>query len=111
MVTQMHTDVLDFDEQLRGPLHTWKLHNAGLKKGALELPDGSAVFFGDDEWHGEERASVARLYNDGTSRSFPVDPQSPWYLDAVATGVPGEFAAVRVTNSDRAVVDRLSFKF
>lgn len=109
MVTTYKTEVADFDEQLRGPLHVWKLENAGVKK-AVEFADGSVAVFGSQFLNGAT-ASVARLYTNGNSRGFLVQPshQSGWFSDAVSSGSDKEFATVRQVNGG-AVLAWVSFK-
>jgi hypothetical protein len=106
----LKTTVIDLDDQLRGPTRAIKLHNAGVKK-CLELADGSIAIFGS-QFHNVASAAVTRVYKDGSSKAFPVEPAigSPWYFDAVLTGNPAQFAAVRIANFNEAVLDWISFK-
>jgi hypothetical protein len=95
MLSTLETEILRFDDQLRGPTDKWKLHNVGAKK-CLELPDGSIAIFGS-YFHNIASAAVTRVYKDGSSKRFPVEPAigSPSYYDAVLTGNKNQFAAVR----------------
>jgi hypothetical protein len=106
----LKTVIVDFDDQLRGPKHVISLHNAGVKK-PLELPDGSIAIFGS-QFHGTATAAVTRVYKDGSSKGFLVEPQkqSGWFYDAVYTGNRNEFAAVRSVDDLRAVLDWISFR-
>ncbi len=106
----LHTEIIDLDDQLRGPTRVIKLHNAGVKK-CLELPDGSIAIFGS-QYHNGATAAVTRVYRDGSSRGFLVEPpyQSGWYYDAVLVGSDKQFAAVRLVDDGRAVLDWVSFK-
>ena len=97
MMSTVETEVESFDEALGGPSHKRKLSNAGVKK-ALELKDGSVLIFGSQFRHGATTASITVLNVDGSSKDFTLEPayQSPWFIDAVPSGVPNEFAMVRV---------------
>jgi hypothetical protein len=105
----LKTEIVDLDEQLH-PTRTIKLHNAGVKQ-CVALPDGSMAIFGS-QFHDIASAAVTRVYKDGSSKAFPVEPAigSPWYIDAVLTGNPAQFAAVRIANYNEAVLDWVSFK-
>ncbi len=104
-----HTELLDFDEQLRGPKQTMKLENVGVKT-ALALSDGTIAIFGS-QYTDSATAAVTRIYKDREYKSFRVEPahESPWYIDAVLTGKGNEFAAVRQVVVEGAVLDFLSF--
>jgi hypothetical protein len=106
----LKTEIVDLDDQLRGPTRVIKLHNAGVKR-SLQLPDGSIAIFGS-EFHNTATAAVTRVYKDGSSKGFIVEPpyQSGWYDDAVYTGNKKEFAAVRSMNDTRAVLEWISFR-
>jgi len=106
----LHTEIVDLDDQLRGPTRVTKLHNVGVKK-CLELPDGSVVIFGSQFRSGVASAAVTRVEKDGNYKTYSIEPsvRSPWYFDAVPSGVHGEFVAVRL-NNDGAQLDWLSFK-
>jgi hypothetical protein len=110
MLSTLETEILRFDDQLQGPTGKWKVHNVGVKK-CLELPDGSITIFGS-QFHNSATAAVTRIYKDGSSKGFLLEPpyQSPWYEDAVFTGNKNQFAAVRLVNSGQAVLDWVSFK-
>jgi hypothetical protein len=91
----LHTEIVSFDDQLRGPRTVVKMHNAGVKK-CIELPDGSIAIFGSRFARGAT-AAVTRVYPDGSYKVFVVEPvhQSAFYYDAVATGNKSEFVATR----------------
>jgi hypothetical protein len=110
MVSTYQTEILDFDAQLRGPTHTLKLHNVGVKK-CLGLPDGTVAIFGS-QFHNGATTAVTRVYKDGSSKGFLVDPSIayPWHNDAVLTGKNAEIAAVGRNYSSQAVLDWISFK-
>jgi hypothetical protein len=86
MLSTLETEILRFDDQLRGPTGKLKLYNVGVKK-CLELPDGSIAIFGS-QFHNSATAAVTRIYKDGSSKGFLLESpyQSPWYEDAVFTG-------------------------
>jgi hypothetical protein len=104
------SEILDFDEQLKGPKRTLKLYNVGIKK-ALALTDGTIVTLGS-QYTDSATAAVTRIYKDGAYKSFIVQPphQSPWYIDAVLTGDGNEVAAVRQVGVEQAVMDFISFR-
>jgi hypothetical protein len=104
-----HTEIVSFDDQLRGPRTVVKMHNAGVKK-CLELPDGSIAIFGSRFDRGAT-AAVTRVYRDGGYKVFDVEPahQSAFYYDAVATGNKNEFAATRWIGV-QPVLEWISFK-
>lgn len=106
----VNAKVIEFDDQLRRPMRVIKLQNAGVKKG-LELPDGSIAIFGS-QYHNGATAAVTRIYGDGTSKGFLVQPlyQSGWYYDAVLVDGKKQCAAVRLVDDGRAVLDWVSFK-
>jgi hypothetical protein len=108
--TFKHTELLDFDERLRGPKRTMKLENVGVKT-ALALSDGTIAIFGS-QYTDSATAAVTRVYKDGEYKSFRVEPahESPWYINAVLTGNGNEIAAVRQVDSGFAIVDFLSFR-
>jgi hypothetical protein len=110
MVSTYQTEILDFDAQLRGPTHTLKLHNVGVKK-CLGLPDGTVAIFGS-QFHNGATTAVTRVYKDGGSKGFLIDPSIayPWHNDAVLTGKNAEIAAVGRNYSGQAVLDWVSFK-
>jgi hypothetical protein len=87
-----------------------ELNNAGVKK-CLELSDGSIAIFGS-QFHGIATAAVTRLYKDGTSKGFLLEPQnqSPWFIDAAYTGHGTQFVAVRSTVDGGMVVEWISFR-
>ena len=91
----LHTDIVSFDDQLRGPRTVVKMHNAGVRK-CIELPDGSIAIFGSRFDRGAN-AAVTRIYRDGSYKVFAIEPQpqSGFYYDAVATTNNKEFAATR----------------
>jgi hypothetical protein len=96
LLDSLETEVVDFDDSLRGPSHAKKLENAGIKK-CLELDDGTVVLFGGQFHNSATTASIAVLQPDGTSSAYPIEPanHSPWIIDAVPSGADGEFATVR----------------
>jgi hypothetical protein len=94
-------EIIDFDLNLHGSLHTTHLGNVGTKK-ALESGGGIATLFGSFNSHGPT-AGAARVYSNGDSKTFTVEPrfQSGWFYDAVPTDSSGhEFATVRTLNTD-----------
>jgi hypothetical protein len=109
MQDTLKTQVVDLDDRLH-PTRVIKLHNAGVKQ-CLGLPDGSLAIFGS-VFHNTATAAVTRVYSDGTSKTFPVEPenQSAWYYDAVYLGERAEFAAVRSAGDQQAVLDFVSFE-
>jgi hypothetical protein len=106
----MDTQFLHFDDQLRGPNRSVKLHNVGIKK-CLALADDSIAIFGS-QFHNGATAAVTRIYKDGSSKGFLVEPpyRSPWYEDATLTGNKNQVAAVRSVGPGQAVLDWISFK-
>jgi hypothetical protein len=106
----MDTQFLQFDDQLRGPNRSVKLHNVGIKT-CLALADGSIAIFGS-QFHNGATAAVTRIYKDGSSKGFLVEPpyRSPWYEDATLTGNRNQVAAVRSVGPGQAVLDWISFK-
>jgi hypothetical protein len=106
----LETDVVDFDDSLRGPSHTKRLDNAGIKK-CLELEDGTVVLFRSQFHRSMTTASLAVLNPDGTSSAYPIEPpnHSPWFIDAVQSGTAGEFATVRQVDG-AAVLAWISIK-
>ena len=107
--TTLKTEIVDLDDQLRAKGMT-KLKNAGIKK-CLELSDGSIAIFGS-AFHGIATAAVTRLYEDGTSQGFLLEPQnqSPWFIDAAYTGHGTKSVAVRTTVDGGVVVEWISFR-
>jgi hypothetical protein len=107
--TTLKTEIVDLDDQLR-QRRKIELHNAGVKR-CLELPDGSIAIFGS-VFHGIATAAVTRLYKDGTSQGFLLEPQnqSPWFIDAAYTGHGTQFVAVRSTVDGGVVVEWISFR-
>jgi hypothetical protein len=110
MSSTMDTQFLQFDDQLRGPNRSVKLHNVGIKK-CLALADGSIAIFGS-RFHNGATAAVTRIYKDGSSKGFLAEPpyRSPWYEDATLTGNRNQVAAVRSVGPGQAVLDWISFK-
>ncbi len=110
MRATLDTEILDFDGELRGPKQTMTLHNTGVKK-CLGLADGSIAIFGS-EFHSGATAAITRVYKDGGHKGFIVEPahQSGWYYDAASVGGINAFAAVRLVDDGRAVLDWVSFK-
>jgi hypothetical protein len=110
MIATLDTEIFHFDDKMQGPPRTLKMHNVGVKK-CLELPDGSLAIFGS-QFHNSATAAVMRVYKDGSSKGFLVQPpyQSGWYEDAAFTGDKNQFVAARVVNSGQAVLDWISFK-
>jgi hypothetical protein len=107
--TTLKTEIVDLDNQLH-PRRTIELHNAGVKK-CLELSDGSIAIFGS-VFHGIATAAVTRVYNDGASQGFLLEPrnQSPWFIDAAYTGHGTQFVTVRTTIDLGVVVEWISFQ-
>jgi hypothetical protein len=107
--TTLRTEIVDLDNQLH-ERRKYKLRNAGIKK-CLELSDGSIAIFGS-VFHGNATAAVTRLYKDGTSQGFILQPQnqSPWFTDAAYTGQGKQFVAVRTTIDLAVLVDWISFQ-
>lgn len=105
----LKTEIVDLDDQLR-PRQTIKLDNAGVKK-CLELSDRSIAIFGS-QFHGIATAAVTRVYKDGRSKGFRLEPQdqSPWFIDAAYTGQGTQFVAVRTTIDRGVVVEWISFR-
>jgi hypothetical protein len=70
-----------------------------ISKRAYYLPDRSLVLFGGQEYHGNSfTASIARISPDLSKKSvLIIEPAlaSDAIVDAVPTGVPGEFATIR----------------
>jgi hypothetical protein len=70
-----------------------------ISKRAYYLPDRSLVLFGGQEYHGNSfTASIARINPDLSKKSvLIIEPAlaSDAIVDAVPTGVPGEFATIR----------------
>jgi hypothetical protein len=95
MLSQTRTDVVELDDQLRGPRHTWHVHDAGLKA-AVEMADGSITILGS-QWHNGATAAVTRVDRTGDSQSFLMQPPyaSPWFIAAVQSGNPNELATIR----------------
>jgi hypothetical protein len=110
MKDTLNTEIIDLDDQLSGPKRVIKLHNAGVNK-CLELRDGSIAIFGS-YFHNIASAAVTRVYRDGSSERFPVEPEigSPAYYDAVLTGNKRQFAAVRSVDFGHAVLEWISFQ-
>jgi hypothetical protein len=110
MRTTLDTEIFHFDDKMQGPTRTMKVRNAGVKK-CIELPDGSLAIFGS-QFHNSATAAVTRVYKDGSSKGFLVQPpyQSGWYEDAEFIGDKYQFAAVRWVNGGQAVLDWVSFK-
>jgi hypothetical protein len=98
MLSQTRTDVVEFDDRLRGPERTWRLHNAGLKA-AVEMTDGSIVILGS-QWHNAATASITVADRNGDSQNILMQPPytSPWFIAAVQSGNPNELATVRQVN-------------
>jgi hypothetical protein len=112
MLSNSQTEIWDFDDRLRGPSNTLRLHNVGVKAG-LGLSDGSIAIIGAANTSllsTFPSAGVTRVGRDGRYKTFLVEPlhQSPWYIDAVLTGNGKEIAAVRQLGVEQGVVDFLS---
>jgi hypothetical protein len=107
--TTLRTEIVDLDDQLR-PRRMIKLNNAGVKK-CLELSDRSIAIFGS-VFHGIATAAVTRLYKDGSSQGFLLQPQnqSPWFIDAAYTGQGKQSVTVRTTVDLGVVVEWISFQ-
>jgi hypothetical protein len=105
-----HTEIQDFDGQLRGPMRTLRLYNVGVKK-CLAFDDGTIAILGS-RFEDSATAAVTQVYKDGSYKTFLVQPrnESPWYIDAVLTGKGSEIAAVRQIGLGQGIVDFLSFK-
>lgn len=106
----LDSKIVEFDNPLRSPTRVIKLHNAGMRK-CLQLPDRSMAIFGSQYLNGAT-AAVTRLYTTGIYKTFLVEPtyQSGWYYDAVFLGGDRQFAATRLVDDGRAVLDWVSFK-
>ena len=107
--TTLKTEIVDLDSQLHQKRKI-ELRNAGVKK-CLELSDGSIAIFGS-VFHGIATAAVTRLYKDGTSQGFLLQPQnqSPWFIDAAYTGHGTQSVTVRSTVDGGVVVEWISFR-
>jgi hypothetical protein len=105
----LKTEIVDLGDQLH-PRRKIELHNAGVKK-CLQSSDGSIAIFGS-QFHGIATAAITRLYKDGTSNGFLLEPQnqSPWFIDAAYTGQGKQFVAVRTTVDLGVVVEWISFR-
>lgn len=110
MIDTLDTEIFHFDDKIQSSPTTVKLRNAGVKK-CIELPDGSLAIFGS-QFHNSATAAVTRVYKDGSSKGFVIQPpyQSPWYEDATFTGDKNQFAAIRLVNGGQAVLDWVSFR-
>lgn len=108
--SDLDSELVEFDEQFRGPTRVINLHNAGLRK-CLQLPDGSFAIFGS-QYQKSATAAVIRVYNTGNYHVFLVEPpyQSGWYYDAAFLGGDRSFAATRLVDDGRAVLDWVAFK-
>ena len=100
-LSTLKSEIVDFDLNLHGPLHTTHLDNIGIHRG-LDSTDGLATLFGSRYFNGPT-AGAARVYLNGDSKMFTVEPryQSGWFYDAVPTDAASlEFATVRTLNTD-----------
>jgi hypothetical protein len=115
MFSTLKTVIIDFDLNLKGPLHTTHLDNIGTNRG-LNSGDGIATLFGNRfvGYFNQPTAGVARVYKNGGYKVFVLDPrfQSGWFYDAVPTDSSGhEFATVRDLNdSGQGALAWISFK-
>jgi hypothetical protein len=102
--------ILDFDRDLRGPIHTVTVNNAGIKKG-YELQDGSTIIFGSTIGN-NATASITRVYGNTSSRQFVLKPEylSSWINDAVPSDQPHEFVTVRQLSNGNSVIAWISVK-
>jgi hypothetical protein len=94
-------EIIDFDLNLHGPLHTTHLDNIGIQRG-LDSGNGVATLFGSRYINGPT-AGAARVYLNGGSKIFTMEPRflSGWFYDAVPTDTESvEFATVRTLNAD-----------
>jgi len=94
-------EIVDFDLNLHGPLHTTHLDNIGINRG-LESGNGVVTLFGSRYFSGPT-AGAARVYPNSDSKKFALEPrfQSGWFYDAVQTDAQSdEFATVRTLNGD-----------
>lgn len=101
LLSTLQTEIIDFDLNLQGPVHTTHLDNIAIKRG-LDSDNGIATLFGSRYFNGAT-AGAARVHPNGDSKMFTVEPhfQSGWFYDAVPTDSSGrEFAAVRTLNVD-----------
>jgi hypothetical protein len=100
----LKTVIIDFDLNLKGPLHTTHIGDIGTNRG-LYTGNGVATLFGSRHvgYFNQPTAGAARVYKNGDSKGFTLEPrfQSGWFYDAVPTDLSGrEFATVRfVVNS------------
>jgi hypothetical protein len=90
------------DGNLKGVGQTKGSVEVIISKRAFYLPDHSLVLFGEQEYHGNSvTASVAWVSPDLSKKSvLIIEPAlaSTAIVDAVPTGVPGEFATIRTVS-------------
>jgi hypothetical protein len=103
LLSALKTVVIDFDLNLKGPLHTTHIGDIGTKRG-LYSSDGIATLFGSRHvgYFNQPTAGAARVYKNGDSKGFTLEPrfQSGWFYDAVPTDSSGnEFATVSSLNA------------
>ena len=112
MLSTLDTVILDFDLDLKGPLHTTHLDNVGLMR-CFVSDAGVATLFGS-RYFNQATANVTRAYKHWGSKDFTLQPrfQSPWFFDAVSTDTStNEFATVRIfDNTGEAELAWVSFK-
>lgn len=82
---------MEFDGDLKRLIHAENAKALDIKK-CYELPDHSVIVFGDVRLS-NVTASVTRLYNNSSSRSFVLQRpyESPWVDDGVPGDAVGEF--------------------
>jgi hypothetical protein len=99
LLSTLETEIIDFDLNLQGPLHTTHVNNIAINRG-LDSGNGIATLFGSRYSNGAT-AGAARVYPNGDSKMFTVEPrfQSGWFYDAIPVDtLSGEFATVRNLN-------------
>jgi len=99
LLSTLETEIIDFDLNLQGPLHTTHLENIATKRG-LDSGNGTGTLFGSRYFNGAT-AGAARVYPNGDSKMFTLEPrfQSGWFYDAIPVDpLSGEFATVRNLN-------------
>ena len=103
LLSALKTAVIEFDLNLKGPLHTTHIGDIGTKRG-LYSNNGVATLFGSRHvgYFNQPTAGAARVYKNGDSKGFTLEPrfQSGWFYDAVPTDSSGrEFATVSSLNA------------
>lgn len=95
MQDDRQTVIADFAGDLKSAPKIHKIGSTTVKR-AIELIDGTVVVFGS-QFKGGPTASMAWLSPNGSARSALLGPaySSPWFLNAVPSGEPYQFATVR----------------